>query len=238
MLLTRLVGPTLALSSVVACAPPGPGDPPAPAASTTTPALASAPPITLDAPGNVSRAPTPDAAAPLPSEPVSPLLHDEPLWPSTGPKPRLILTWVAYPFREGSDDGRTPTRRHVELVARIGSVARRIPLGDVRGGLFYQQHMCEKGPSYKGLVASVSFQEGGWMGFDVKRAPADTMTVTSTYDVCGMCEDANGKAVECPKTPEPVVAVFHVPADARIEERIIEVEGSGKERLFECGERG
>jgi hypothetical protein len=225
------------LLGLAACAadPADPSpSPTGPVATSTTPApgATTVDPVAPTVPSGVEAPPAEPAAPGVPS------LHDEPPWPTAGTGPKLILTWVLYPYRPGSADGRVPERRHVELVARIGTVARRIGLGDVRGSMFDKPHMCSDHPAQKGLVAKVEFQQGGWMGYEVHRSPADTITITETYHVCGVCSDAKRNTIACPEPPPPVVGVFHVPADALIEERMIAVGGPGDERRVECDDWG
>ncbi len=165
-----------------------------------------------------------DAAAP----PSSVTTLDAPPWP-TAAKPALKLTWAVYP---PVGQGETRTRK-LELVARVGDVARRLPLGSVMGALEpLNQSVCgSKQVAYKkerGEVAKITFYIGGASTFAVRRVRPDLLEVASVSGPDGYCP-----ANDC--DVRRTYATIPIPADATIVEALRDISAPGQEAPFDCG---
>ena len=153
---------------------------------------------------------------------------DGPAWPA-GKSPELKLTWAAYP-PVGQGEGAT---RKLELVARIGEVARHFPLGSVRGSLLpLNQSVCgEKQVAYKkvaGEVAKITFYIGGASTFAVRRPSPGMLEVESVQGSDGYCPNN-----DCDTRKS--LAKIAIPDDARIVEAITDIQAAGREAPFDCG---
>jgi hypothetical protein len=153
---------------------------------------------------------------------------DGPAWPA-GKSPELKLTWAAYP-PVGQGEGAT---RKLELVARIGEVARHFPLGSVRGALLpLNQSVCgDKQVAYKkvaGEVAKITFYVGGASTFAIRRPSPGMLEVESVQGSDGYCPNN-----DC-DTRKSLVKI-PIPVDARLVEAITDIQAAGKEAPFDCG---
>ncbi len=153
---------------------------------------------------------------------------DGPAWPAAK-SPELKLTWAAYP-PVGAGEGAT---RKLELVLRIGEVARRFPLGSVRGSLLpLNQSVCgDKQIAYKkvaGEVAKITFYIGGASTFAVRRPSPGMLEIESVEGSDGYCPNN-----DC-DTRKSLVKI-PIPEDARIVEAITDIQAAGKEAPFDCG---
>ncbi len=163
---------------------------------------------------------------------------DTPPWPETTTGAKVKLTWVVYPWRERRERaGYTRTVRYAALVVRVGTATRRVALGDFSGGMFQQdQHVCRD--AYAGahpgqsrrLAGEIAFYDGGWSGFTALRDVEGALTLVEWTASDGLCDDPHGCV-----SPRRTIAVVPIPADAHVEEAIVDVEGPGREHPYECG---
>lgn len=198
------------------------------------------PSLAPDASPGVAASSSVATAAPAPTSPSEgdaaaqrdaggPRTVDQPAWPS-GAKQELKLTWAVYPpVGEGES-----SKRKLELVARIGSVARRLDLGSVAGALFPQnQSVCgaEQVAYKKGKddVAEITFYVGGSSTFTVHRAARDRLEVSNVAGSDGYCPENN-----CDVTTQ--LATIPIPSDVVIHEAITDISSPGKEAPFDCGD--
>lgn len=160
--------------------------------------------------------------------------YSDPPWPPARPGSTLKLTWVVYPVRENSPNPEWEPRQ-VELVARIGAVARRIALKGGPGMLNASfQNMCTPpAKREKNLVAGLVLEHAGFNELRVYRDPPHTLTITSQSSMDGLCTDAHEKAIPCPVS-STTLAVIPIPDDVAIREAIVDVTGPGKEEPLEC----
>jgi len=159
-----------------------------------------------------------------------PKLVDVPAWP-TDAAPSAKLTWAVYPSK---GEGETATRQ-LELVVRIGRVARRIPLGGQIGGVFpLNQSVCgAKQVAYKregSEVAKLTFYIGGAATFAVSRPKPNVLELTTTRSTDGYCPEN-----DCETRTR--VATIPIPAETVVTEAVTVIDGPGKERPFDCEER-
>jgi hypothetical protein len=152
---------------------------------------------------------------------------DSPPWPA-GKSPEIKLTWAVYPT---VGQGETSTRK-LELVARSGEVARRFPVGAIKGALLpLNQSVCgDKQVAYKktpGEVAKITFYVGGASTFAVRRSSPGMLEVESVQGADGYCpnNDCDTKSL---------LVKIPIPDDARIVEAISDIEAAGKEAPFDC----
>ena len=202
--------------------------------------------------GPSGRLPVPEGG-PDPSARASAHFVDTPPWPSPGTTPlALKLTWVVYPSRPESapaivDDVPNPARRrHVELVARIGAVARRLDLGAHTGALSPgNQSVCHAAlprdaisyAKQRGEVAKMAFFRAGAVGYVVRRGGDDVLEVVEWAEDDGVCPDGKGKETSAPSPAEErSLFTMNVPRGVPITEAMIEVQGPGKEIPFSCNE--
>lgn len=232
---SAIVAPLFALAACSPMAPPSlyaaaaPQPPVAPRVpvADTLPALAARSPM---APPSVdpTAAPEPRAAPGVP-------VVDTPPWLETTIPPKVTLTWVRYPeraIRHPSSDA--PTVRRAELVVRVGAVERHIVLGDFKGeSVGSSQHFCAgRHPELqrqwgRDVVAQIEFVWAGSEVVSVRRSPAGALMVSGSSVSDGVCDG------DCVMSERPL-AVVPIPADARIEEAMVDVEGPGREHPFEC----
>ncbi len=227
------------------------------AVRTPTPAPAEPasprPPLTvLTAPSATRAAPRPmfDAASTLteppdaaqPSTSPSPPFVDAPAWPAAAPGARLKVTWVVHPARGTPSDPPESRRRHVEIVVRIGAVARRLDLKSRVGSLFPdEQSVCHASlpqesityPKERDELAKLTFSMAGAVGYLVRRIGPDLLEVVEWAQDDGACPDGKGDVGPCPRDDRPLYRM-HVPKNVPIDEAIIEVDGRGKETPFSC----
>ncbi len=183
-------------------------------------------------------APAPSASPlPAPATSVAPqsavdvaqgMIVDSPAWP-TEARPELKLTWAVYPPKKGAVE---QDPRNLELVARMGGVTRRLPLGPQIGALHAQnQSVCaesqlayKKGP---GEVAKITFYMGGAVTFAVKRTSPSLLEIVKTVASDGYCPEHNCAVVRR-------IASIPVPADARVKEAVTIIESVANEHPFAC----
>lgn len=157
------------------------------------------------------------------------IVVDAPAWP-TGTRAELKLTWAVYPPKKGAIE---QDPRNLELVARIGAVTRRLPLGPQVGALHAEnQSVCaESQLAYKrgpGEVAKVTFYMGGAVTFAVKRTSPSLLEIVKTVASDGNCPEHNCAVVRR-------IASIPVPADARVKEAVTIIESVANEHPFDCG---
>lgn len=216
MRIVLVVGAALVVTSLVGCKKPD-------ADATATAAVDAEAAVSAVTSATASVA----ASATKPVSSGSKVL-DGPAWPA-GKSPELKLTWAVYP---SVGQGETSTR-NLELVARIGEVVRRFPVGSIRGALLpANQSVCgDKQIAYKkapGEVAKITFYVGGASTFVARRASAGMLEIESVQGSDGYCPTN-----DC-DTKLPLVTI-PIPDDARIVEAISDIQGPGKEGPFDCG---
>lgn len=183
-------------------------------ASTTT--IAS----TVTASATTSSAPIVDAAPIEASIDAGVRVIDTPAWPT--PATDLKITWAVYPEIQDKQTG--DPKRKLELVVRIGAVARRVDLGQQTGMLFfYNQSVCHSTayPLEKDQISKITFYLGGAGGYFVKKV-GDDLDVYSWSQSDGACPDEKGGLTACP-VYEHIVVRIPIPSGVKISERIVEI---------------
>jgi hypothetical protein len=146
---------------------------------------------------------------------------EETIWPA-GTNQELRLTWAVYP---PVGTGET-AKRNLEIVARIGDVVKRTPLGAQQGFLFPEaQGVCNASRKIGNEVAEVTFYLGGENNVVAKRTKPDLLEFTSTIAPDVACKN-------CEKTT--ALGTLKIPADARIVEAFQDIPAPGKEAAFDC----
>ena len=163
---------------------------------------------------------------------AGPITANGPAWPQD---PAPIVDVVIRVFGQVEDES-----QDVEVVARIGSVSRRImtrAIGSTRMGILCPDPPSASGPDDslpKGEVVAFSpngkeewvswigFMSGGATNLFVARASVDTLIVGKTHHPDGMCDDPSG----CSSTW--TLAVIPIPPSAKTRGRVVEVAGDGE----------
>jgi hypothetical protein len=160
---------------------------------------------------------------------------DKPAWPKakTGE-----LVWVISPVIK-TDDVNAMPNRPVTLEVTLGGVTRAIKLAPDFGALHpLDEPMCANGdqviayPLAHGEIAKLTFYEGGAGGYVVKRS-GDELSVIHWTLADYACEDKHHHTIACPNHDKRV-ARFHVPANVKLHEQIVEVDDHGERQPFDC----
>lgn len=145
-------------------------------------------------------------------------------------KPRTVeLTWRVYPPQHD--------KAPVELVATIAGKTRTLTLAPQFGALYpinqpicaHVQHTTQY-PLARDELAKITFYEGGAGGYFVRR----NGDVVAWDQGDGACIGKHHQLVACPRKVK-TVAKLALPANARVHERVIEVDAKGVPRPFDCG---
>jgi hypothetical protein len=151
----------------------------------------------------------------------------------------IELTWLVAPDLPAKPNQLPATP--VSLVVTIGGVDRVVKLAPQVGQLRpYYQPVCagrSKLPSAEtplghGEVARITFDEGGFGGYIVRRADNDTLEVIAWSLGDGACDD-HGKPVACPRK-DSVVTKISAPAAATVHEHLVRIDDHGNHHPFAC----
>jgi hypothetical protein len=149
------------------------------------------------------------------------------------------LTWVVRDPSVPHQTYEDILLRPVELEITIGSSLQKVPLKPQMGSLFpYHQGVCNTTtyPRRPGEVAKITFEEGGAFGYLVRRRPQYTLEVVDWSQSDGACTDEKtGDMVACAPSYQ-LVTKIQIPANARVDEALVEVNATGVRVPMRCEE--
>ena len=164
---------------------------------------------------------------------------DTPAWP-TGVAASIELVWEVGAARAPGPNEEVG-QRAITLVARLGKIARRVPLGDASGELFaHNVSACHAAlrpadrayEKAKGEVAKLTLFHAGASGF-AARIAKNAVEITRFWQDDGACPDAHGDLGACPPEVE-LAATMPIPEGARFTESVVEIDASGRATPFDC----
>jgi hypothetical protein len=173
--------------------------------------------------------------APSASTSVSPAAS---AWPAgTG---AITLAWVLHPVvLRGAT-----TARHVDVVARAGSITRSVST-DVQATTMFVMEMqprCTHAPRAR-AIAELFMNGGGNFRLSAERPKPEWLEVYANESADGLCVDDAGHDADCP-VARTLLARWEVPRDARIVEAFEEIArddtdagpatGAARRRTLEC----
>jgi hypothetical protein len=183
----------------------------------TSSAARSATPPPTSAVNSLSATPPSHDAAPAPPT-ASGATGSTPPWPA-GTK-TITLTWLLHP---GSTE-LGPAQRHVDLVARAGSVQHVISI-DARFSISFnpaQQPLCGRIQYPPNTVAELAMNGGGTLWYTVEREQPSALHVYEHTESDGLCTDKKDRPLPCPIATRHI-ATLDVPAEAKFKERFASV---------------
>ena len=151
---------------------------------------------------------------------------------ATPDPPALELTWVVHPADPTED---YPGGYPLDLVVGTQTIALEKQIGRLVAPF---QSVCLDDPQNPFAlahdeVAKITFEEGGFGGYVVKRSSPRGLALISWSQSDGMCTDATDQPTECPRHDKEV-RLLDVPVDVKVRQHLVMIDNTGKQTPFDC----